>query len=467
MEACKVLQKDIMKLTNYESHIADTFIMNMCCTEKFSNAGISFYKFLQNCYKPSIITTERFLSLYNYKNGPITEAEREYVLQVYKELRQEYKTLSGNLAEACITALCKVGEWEESIEIINTFEKEDTSEFLILGYSALIKCLLDQGNIELMFKYLIICCQKSSGLQHYVCSAYLKYCLKDKQTFNTNVEKLFSLWSKCGNVASIDTINEFIDTCNQLGWTAQITNIRSSVCMACRQKLSGPSLTEEDFNILSHSLLEKLFIDRQYQNTVPAELNNFMKFIQATKPYDVVLDVLNILCMRPQNKEYNKDALFRILEYFKKQNKKVLAIGRHHLRSLPFIQAAAKKATFFFVENVSNDDPFMLYASLTSGKNTIIVSRDFMRQHRYALHDGHLSTLFKKWQYTQQYICVLGKNGTVKLTEVHRCQSDLNYYFNSGAQKHGNSWHIPFSTTGLTKLDNVGHGNWACFRIGT
>jgi len=50
----------------------------------------------------------------------------------------------------------------------------------------------------------------------------------------------------------------------------------------------------------------------------------------------------------------------------------------------------------------SQDDPFLLYATLRSGQETDFFSRDLMRSHAFLL-GPELKTTFRRWQQEHQY----------------------------------------------------------------
>ena len=54
----------------------------------------------------------------------------------------------------------------------------------------------------------------------------------------------------------------------------------------------------------------------------------------------------------------------------------------------------------------SQDDPFLLYATMYSGQNTHFMSRDLMRGHKFLLQNPALKILFKRWQTQHQYFIV-------------------------------------------------------------
>lgn len=62
-----------------------------------------------------------------------------------------------------------------------------------------------------------------------------------------------------------------------------------------------------------------------------------------------------------------------------------------------------QNSTVFLTKNISQDDPYLLYCALNSGKDTIIVTRDLMRGHKFLLKDPKLRILFNKWLSQRQY----------------------------------------------------------------
>lgn len=52
----------------------------------------------------------------------------------------------------------------------------------------------------------------------------------------------------------------------------------------------------------------------------------------------------------------------------------------------------------------SEDDPFLLYATLFSGNHCRFVSRDLMRDHKACLTDAATRRLFFKWQRGHQMV---------------------------------------------------------------
>lgn len=103
-----------------------------------------------------------------------------------------------------------------------------------------------------------------------------------------------------------------------------------------------------------------------------------------------------------------------VVNYFTQQNKKVLVFGRKHMSTWPKKQMAFIKsnASLFLTDDLSQDDPYLLYCALHCGLDTIIVTRDLMRSHKFLLKTPYYKLLFKRWFAQNQYqLSYVNKSG--------------------------------------------------------
>lgn len=62
------------------------------------------------------------------------------------------------------------------------------------------------------------------------------------------------------------------------------------------------ALPAEEFEQLKKAIMEIALIGKNtFLNTTPDEVKKFVKFIETTAPYDIVLDGLNVAFRAPQN----------------------------------------------------------------------------------------------------------------------------------------------------------------------
>ncbi|XP_076683287.1 mitochondrial ribonuclease P catalytic subunit isoform X1 [Andrena cerasifolii] len=453
------VRKTLIRLGNLTPSITDSMIIDICHSNEYVDAGISYYKFLErsNC-RPSIVTIGKYLKLYEAKRTPITEEDKAHILNLYNVIKEKFPAFDYFTANSCVTGLCAIGEWKESIEIIKRFEATERA-LLLHGYSALIHYLLEHGDAELAYEYLLTCCKRAAGPLSYVYISYLNHCLKEPRTFNEKIERLFNSWAQYGIRPHPVTMKEYMTACNKLGWDARSTTVTFSTCLTCNQKLMEKDLTQEEFKYLAETIKKKLFVGKGYEVTHPQELITFIDFIDRTGPYDVIVDGLNVLLK--SKFFHNHDSMNKLLEYYKGMKKKVLVIARRHVAQLVRKQNLTAKAKFFYVNDMSKDDLFMLYAALTSGYHTRIVSEDFMRQHKFALNDVELRVLFKRWQISRQYIHNPNMKKPMNLNQL--------YGILHGVQKQNNCWHIPLqcSLAESQRIDFIDPNQWCCLKICT
>lgn len=94
-----------------------------------------------------------------------------------------------------------------------------------------------------------------------------------------------------------------------------------------------------------------------------------------------------------------------MVAHFVRQNKRILVLGRQHMKNWPLKNwdYITKNSTVFLTENISQDDPYLLYCALNSGKDTILVTNDFMRGHKFRLKSPKHKQLFSRWLSQRQY----------------------------------------------------------------
>lgn len=110
----------------------------------------------------------------------------------------------------------------------------------------------------------------------------------------------------------------------------------------------------------------------------------------------------------------------------------------------------------------SQDDPFLLWATMKSGPSTDFCSRDLMRSHAHLL-GAELKVLFRQWQQEHQYYLdrvALDNDNAVSIRQP--------VTFDQNAHKiNGNCWHIPFTTEYISKLPDSFElqPNWLCITM--
>ncbi|XP_028298342.1 mitochondrial ribonuclease P catalytic subunit [Gouania willdenowi] len=219
------------------------------------------------------------------------------------------------------------------------------------------------------------------------------------------------------------------------------------VCRCCGSQLESIQLTDEEYQELKDKVMADIIQGPDvFNKTTPEELERFKMFVKRKPTFDVVVDGLNVANIN-MDKSRQSDTLLAVLSELECQGLVVLVLGRKHMlypsrswnrMNMNLVQ---QKAHCFFTDNISEDDPFLLYAALHSGNHCRFVSQDLMRDHKACLLNGAAQRLFFKWQRGHQLVV----DGYVPAGRKVRFQSIPS--FDTIVQTSGNSWHIPYDDT--------------------
>ncbi|KAM4625168.1 mitochondrial ribonuclease P catalytic subunit [Polymixia lowei] len=244
----------------------------------------------------------------------------------------------------------------------------------------------------------------------------------------------------------VGTIKTVFESLPGHKWRGGLTTVTpKGVCSCCGSELESIQLTSEEYQQLKDRVMTDIIQGRDvFNKTTPEELESFKEFVKRKPAFDVVVDGLNVANI---TKGKQSETLLAVVSELEHQGHTVLVLGRKHMlrpskawdrRNMSLIQ---QKAHCFFTENISEDDPFLLYATLHSGNHCQFLSRDLMRDHKACLPDGLPRRLFFKWQRGHQLVV----QGYITAGRRVRFQSIPGY--DTIIQTTGNSWHIPFDDT--------------------
>ncbi|XP_037839815.1 mitochondrial ribonuclease P catalytic subunit isoform X1 [Chlorocebus sabaeus] len=238
------------------------------------------------------------------------------------------------------------------------------------------------------------------------------------------------------------------------------TWFESGQCLGCGKTIESIQLSPEEYEFLKGRIMRDV-IDGgdQYKKTTPQELKRFENFVKSCPPFDIVIDGLNVAKMFPKARE--SQVLLNIVSQLAKQNLRLLVLGRKHMLRQSFrwrkdeMAEVQKQASCFFADNISKDDPFLLYATLHSGNHCRFITKDLMRDHKACLPDAKTQRLFFKWQQGHQLAIINGFPGS-KLTFQHILSYD------TVVQTTGDSWHIPYDEDVVERYSYEVPTKWLC-----
>lgn len=165
--------------------------------------------------------------------------------------------------------------------------------------------------------------------------------------------------------------------------------------------------------------------------------------------------------MFPKSRE--SQALLSVVSQLAQQSLRLLVLGRKHMLrpssrwKKEEMEQVRKQAYCFFADNISKDDPFLLYATLNSGNHCKFITQDLMRDHKACLPDAHTQRLFFKWQQGHQ-LAIMKCSQRSKLTFQHTLSYD------TVVQTTGDSWHIPYDEDQVQRSSYEVPTKWLCLQ---
>lgn len=242
-----------------------------------------------------------------------------------------------------------------------------------------------------------------------------------------------------------DSIKTWFESLEDQKWEGRWTSVTpNGTCRCCGSELESIQLTAEEYQQLKDKVMVSVIQGPDvFNKTTPEELEKFKAFVKRKPAFDVVVDGLNVANI---NKDKSKlsETLLTVVSELTLQGLTVLVLGRKHMQrpsrswdrgNMNLLQ---QKAHCFFTENISEDDPFLLYAALHSGNHCRFVSRDLMRDHKACLPDGATKRLFFKWQRGHQLVV----DGYIAAGRKVCFQGIPRY--DTIVQTSAGSWHIPY-----------------------
>ncbi|XP_028251271.1 mitochondrial ribonuclease P catalytic subunit [Parambassis ranga] len=380
------------------------------------------------------------------------------VFDVYDIMRANFPTLDTGASSLFIKSFSRTARWREAIGILHEVKKVLTPSPRNYG-NVIAAAVLHSDNTTAWALYDELIQNELSPLQEtweYLFKGASKMRGKEGAGISQTEqqERLLGILMDMRNnqiypqLSLASTIKTWFESRTEQKWTGSWTSITpKGVCRCCGSDLESIQLTAEEYQQLKDRVMADIIQGQDvFNKTTPEELQRFKVFVQRKPAFDVVVDGLNVANVN-NDKSKQSETLLAVVSELQRQGLTILVLGRKHMlrpskswqkQNMNLIQ---QKAHCFFTDNISEDDPFLLYATLHSGNHCLFVSRDLMRDHKACLPDGAARRLFFKWQRGHQLVV----DGWVAAGRKVRFQSIPSY--DTIVQTSGDSWHIPYDDT--------------------
>ncbi|XP_030378164.1 mitochondrial ribonuclease P catalytic subunit [Scaptodrosophila lebanonensis] len=450
------------------AHNVDAIILGVISRAEQLPLAKNYLAYLQaQGIAPNTATLGRLLRIYNaaYQTRTLCASEEREVLDVCKKLQSAHDNLDASTCEHMIHGLVATTDWRQAEPLLEMMKISSTPS--VAAYSVLAAKAFTCSEPTLAWRLLeeMLLARKLPRCEVYL--AYLQHIAKDQPAFEAQLERLLHFLGRHGIVISDKVVQELLALAEKLPHKlqAQETRLdRLGKCASCKQHLEHVAVSDAEFKQLRDSFLNKVLVRNDvFQKSTPAEVEDFKRFVGKTAPYDCVIDGLNVAYSTGAKKQPHQLAklVADVVRYFKDRRKHVLVLGRKHMKSWSksAMNYVHNNASVFLANNLSQDDPFLLYATLQSGQSTDFFSRDLMRSHAFLL-GAELKPIFRRWQQEHQYSLITQtQTGQILVKEPIR--------FNLSAHKLNDVWHMPCCDTySANPADNFElPAKWLCLRL--
>uniref|UniRef100_A0A3B4A184 Mitochondrial ribonuclease P catalytic subunit n=1 Tax=Periophthalmus magnuspinnatus TaxID=409849 RepID=A0A3B4A184_9GOBI len=386
------------------------------------------------------------------------------VFDVYDIMRTSFPSLETGASTLFIKSFCRTERWREALVILQELKKVITPS--PRNYGDIISAAVQHSDLNtawLLYDELIekglsphaetweVLFNKVKGTEAKEEGEKIRSPQKQRLLGILHYMRENQIYPPKNLAESIKT---WFESLEDQKWEGRWTTISpKGECHCCRSKLESIQLTDEEYQQLKDKVMVNVIQGRDvFNKTTPEELEKFKAFVKRKPAFDVVVDGLNV-CMY----QFHVFVMFQLLAVVSElvlRGQTVLVLGRKHMlrptRSWDGnnMKSLQQKAHCFFTENISEDDPFLLYAALHSGNHCRFVSRDLMRDHKACLPDGATKRLFFKWQRGHQMLgkergSLSKKEKTINKTIISVLFQGIPSY-DTIVQTSGGSWHIPY-----------------------
>ncbi|XP_034650996.1 mitochondrial ribonuclease P catalytic subunit [Drosophila subobscura] len=429
-------------------HNVDAVILGVCSGPQQLPLAKNYVDYLRSTGAgPNAATLGRLLRVYNaaYHTRPLSEAEQRDILQICDSLQAAHETLDATSCEQLIHGLVATTDhWQRALPLLEMMKVTSTPS--VSAYSALTEKAFGQSDqTELAWRLLeeMVLARKQPKCEVYL--ALLNRLAQEPATASVQLERLLQFLERHSILVTQKVAERLLQLGELLPQQLRVTSSRLGPlgkCLECRQHLQPVAISEEQFRQLSECFLEKVLIRGDvFQKSTPEEVLRFKQYVEKTAPYDCVIDGLNVAYSTGAKKAPQQLAklLATVVRHFKERNKRVLVLGREHMRkwSKTAMHYVQNNASLFLTNNLSHDDPFLLYATLISGQETDFFSRDLMRTHAFLL-GAELKPIFRRWQQEHQFSLVTQtQTGRIIVKEPIRHRLCVH-------KAKAGAWHVPY-----------------------
>ncbi|XP_078515495.1 mitochondrial ribonuclease P catalytic subunit isoform X4 [Lissotriton helveticus] len=450
----KKLSNEFYKPSIFEDRMMDQMIA--------SNSDINVAKSLL-CFTAKESGSVGYKLLLKYLTLCVHQKQTKEIYEVYDLIKARFKALETGAYSLFIKGFSQTDRWRQSLLLLEDLKKNMTPSRR--NYGDCIQGALQHQEGDLAWA--LYSDMLKAGLEPHhdtLQGLFDTGRTLGNRPFNSKLFKVLEFLQDhqvYPGESFVQSIKSWFESIPGEKWEGRVTGVgNSGQCRSCNRQLESIQLSLEQYQTLKEAVLTEVIKGEDtFRKTTPQELQEFRDFVASHPPFDIVIDGLNVASI--SGKGSRSQILLDVVSSLAQQNARILVLGRKHMlspsrnwdrRHMAIVQ---QRAACFFTDNLSQDDPFLLYATLSSGNQCRFVTRDLLRDHKACLGDGRIRRLFFKWQRGHQLVLpdyVPGRRVAFQTVAS----------YDTVVQTTGDSWHVPYDEDAVERSTYEVPRKWLC-----
>lgn len=283
-------------ISKYESALLteasfDAIFMRMCLACRKYHLGKQFLDYINKAGRQAnTATLTRFLSLCYFCSEEVEDKSEVEKLCISLSSRNQY--LDGATKESIILGWSITEKWQEGLELL----KEDEAAHYSLAMNAIVDCLLRHNDFQTAVLWMDKMIEKERPISDFVYEHWVKKCAVHHTCWNIFTDFLTNhgVFLK---QSIIQQLKDMLVNRPKDSFMGHLTSIDEGTgrCQSCQKILQNTDINDEEFAALRERLTDKVLLGTDvFLGSKPEEMQRFKHLIRDAKPYDIVIDGLNV-----------------------------------------------------------------------------------------------------------------------------------------------------------------------------
>ncbi|GAU87294.1 hypothetical protein RvY_00172-2 [Ramazzottius varieornatus] len=336
-------------------------MMTLACSFRYRKLGDSILDHFQTKQLPfNIAVASRYIKLLGRTAG---KDSAEKILKMYESIRKHFPgdVYDVGTAENLIAGLYQTTKWKDCFSLLKMMDFTGRAGPMAVSFT-MAGAFLNK-DCEAAMKLVGRLREQQFSPSAVGFAAWFQYA---KAVGYEAVKQMLSCIRDSEWYLPLEVVKDmksYFESLPEYKWTGKFTTMTlKGECKACHEYMEAIVVKKQEFEELQKNFINAVIEGSDvFLHTNPQELQRYRDFVEQNKPFDVIVDGLNVAYHQGGGGGGGRDAPKRlsrqlrvVVEHLlKRKQKKILVVGRKHMLSWPSYEMGIlrDKVHLFFAEN--------------------------------------------------------------------------------------------------------------------